>query len=184
MTTLTKEFGAYILPESARQYFKKPLSKIYKNQETIKSQLTEIFKSNTIKVIAVGDETTKTLINMGFMPHIAIIDEHIQRSKIHFFLPEEFTIIEVSNPAASITEEAWKTIQEVLKMDDTKIIIKITGEEDLLALPAILEAPIGSYVLYGQPNEGLVIVPVTEEKKEDVKKLIQKMVRINERGNS
>ncbi|MHA1687387.1 MAG: GTP-dependent dephospho-CoA kinase family protein [Candidatus Heimdallarchaeaceae archaeon] len=180
---MTKFFGTYILPENARHYFKKPLAEIYKSQETIKKKLLQIF-TTTEKIIAVGDETTKTLINAGLMPHIAIIDEHIQRSKIRFIIPQEFTVIKVSNPAASITEEAWKVIQEVLKMDDTKIIIKITGEEDLLVLPAILEAPVGSYVLYGQPNEGLVIVHVTEEKKEDVKSLIQKMVRINERGNS
>ncbi|TET75859.1 MAG: DUF359 domain-containing protein, partial [Candidatus Heimdallarchaeota archaeon] len=64
--------------------------------------------------------------------------------------------------------------------DDIKIIIKISGEEDLLVLPAIYETPYNSKVLYGQPNEGLVVVTVTEEIKKKVKSLIQKMVKINE----
>ena len=50
--------------------------------------------------------------------------------------------------------------------------IKIQGEEDLLALPAILLAPLGSVVIYGQKDLGVVVVEVTEEKKEEVKKII------------
>jgi len=41
----------------------------------------------------------------------------------------------------------------------------VTGEEDLLALPAIVLAPLGSVVLYGQYDKGVVINEVTEELK-------------------
>ena len=53
-----------------------------------------------------------------------------------------------------------------------KIIIR--GEEDLLAIPAILFAPIGTVVVYGQINRGVIVVIVTEEKKQHVQKLLLK----------
>jgi len=48
----------------------------------------------------------------------------------------------------------------------------IDGEEDLLVLPVVQYAPIGSVVYYGQPGEGLVKVVVTKEKKRQVVALV------------
>jgi len=42
----------------------------------------------------------------------------------------------------------------------------VDGEEDLAVLPVLLIAPLGFSIFYGQPNEGLVQVQVTEENKE------------------
>ena len=55
-----------------------------------------------------------------------------------------------------------------------KQTIVIDGEEDLLALPAILLAPRESVVLYGQMGLGVIIIEVTEQKKEKIKKLLEK----------
>ena len=41
--------------------------------------------------------------------------------------------------------------------------ITVFGEEDLLVLPVCIHAPDNSIVLYGQPNEGLVLVEITTE---------------------
>ena len=57
-----------------------------------------------------------------------------------------------------------------------RIKIVVNGEEDLATLPAILYAPLGSAVVYGQPNEGSVLVEVTLEKKEQIKDLMKRMV--------
>ncbi|MEK7129458.1 MAG: DUF359 domain-containing protein, partial [Patescibacteria group bacterium] len=46
-----------------------------------------------------------------------------------------------------------------------KTVIIVDGEEDLLALPAIAEAPLGAVVYYGQPNRGLVEVIVDMKKR-------------------
>ena len=53
-------------------------------------------------------------------------------------------------------------------------VIKIDGEEDLSFLPVMLLSPLGFTVYYGQPNEGLVEVKVTEENKEKVYDLVSK----------
>ncbi len=65
-------------------------------------------------------------------------------------------------------------------------IIVVDGEEDLLALPAILSAPIGSVVLYGQPaspdasqggpNQGIVCVRIDQQAKIRVQSLLKKFL--------
>jgi len=42
-------------------------------------------------------------------------------------------------------------------------------------LPLIDLAPIGSIIVYGQPNEGLVVVEVTKERKIWVKEFFSRM---------
>jgi len=59
---------------------------------------------------------------------------------------------------------------------EEKIKIIVEGEEDLATLPAILYAPMGSAVVYGQPNEGSVLVDVTAEKKLHIEELIKRMI--------
>ena len=66
-----------------------------------------------------------------------------------------------------------QTIKRVLD-DRENVTIVIDGEEDLLALPAILLAPLKSMVLYGQMDLGVVLVEVTEEMKEKVAGLVKK----------
>jgi uncharacterized protein (UPF0218 family) len=57
----------------------------------------------------------------------------------------------------------------------------VEGEEDLMVLPVIAAAPIGSIVYYGSPpisgNEGLVEVIITKETKKIVKDLINQFTK-------
>ena len=62
----------------------------------------------------------------------------------------------------------------ILKGKKSWIVVK--GEEDLLALPAILFAPLQSVVLYGQMDLGIVAVEVTEENKKEVEVILRKFV--------
>jgi len=54
--------------------------------------------------------------------------------------------------------------------------IFVRGEEDLAAVPAMLMAPEGSAVLYGQPDQGVVLVQITESKKEEIRDLLTKII--------
>ncbi len=49
----------------------------------------------------------------------------------------------------------------------------VDGEEDL-ALPAIVAAPEGASVVYGQPDEGMVHVRVTAEAKAEMRTLLDR----------
>ncbi len=51
----------------------------------------------------------------------------------------------------------------------------VDGEEDMLALPLFVMAPIGAFVLYGQPLEGLVLVRITAAKRKEAKDLMDRI---------
>ena len=173
--------GSYFLPENQRKYFKQPLDILYSDPLEISQIIKKISKDTIVpKIISVGDVATQTLFYNSVKPDLAVIDEKVQRKKIE---PSEYLGFEIrnaENPAGSITKEAWSEIQRAIKYDENRIIIKISGEEDLLVFPVILEAPYNSKVLYGQPNEGLVIVTITKEVKNKANMLMLKMVKANE----
>jgi uncharacterized protein (UPF0218 family) len=59
-----------------------------------------------------------------------------------------------------------------------RVRILVHGEEDLAVIPAVVEAPLGAAVVYGQPNEGMVIITITRERKEKAKRLMREILRI------
>jgi len=79
----------------------------------------------------------------------------------------------VRNPAGVVTREAWEAIKEALREEEALILVD--GEEDLLAIPAVLESPDNALVVYGQPSEGLVVVTASLEKKSEVRKIVNRM---------
>ena len=81
----------------------------------------------------------------------------------------------VKNPAATITKDLIDLIRESLH-GTTHVKIVVEGEEDLATLPAILYAPLGSVVVYGQPNEGSVLVDVTPERKLHIEEFMKRMI--------
>jgi uncharacterized protein (UPF0218 family) len=56
-------------------------------------------------------------------------------------------------------------------VSDQNVRIFVKGEEDLAALPAMMMAPVGSVIMYGQPDKGVILVRVTESKKAEIKDL-------------
>ena len=53
--------------------------------------------------------------------------------------------------------------------------VVVDGEEDLLVLVAVLYAPVGGLVVYGQPGEGVVVVRVTEAKRAEALGILKGM---------
>jgi hypothetical protein len=86
--------------------------------------------------------------------------------------------IYVKNPPGTITEEALKAIQEALK-SNSRVKMVVDGEEDLLALIAVLYAPENSFVVYGQPYEGVVVVKATRNKKAEVAEILKAMENVS-----
>lgn len=66
-----------------------------------------------------------------------------------------------------------QAVEKGLKDGDTLIVVD--GEEDLAVIPCVLFADEGDVVLYGQPDEGIVAVEVSEEKKMEIATLIKIM---------
>jgi uncharacterized protein (UPF0218 family) len=54
-------------------------------------------------------------------------------------------------------------------------LIVVNGEEDLATLPAVLAVPDGASVVYGQPDEGMVLVTADNAAKARARQLIEGM---------
>ena len=140
---------------------KKPLGKLYPDFE---DAIDEIKSSEFL--ISVGDETFANLTRYELYPNIGIIDNLIQRKNhAHEFIHSD-NILKADNPAGCITDNLWETIGHALELSNTGecYVIEVAGEEDLAVLPCILMANPETTILYGQPNEGLVLLNVSDLK--------------------
>lgn len=130
-----------------------------------------------LQVIAVGDVTCATVIDAGFQPDVSVVDGITKRGKYEgtFTAEKEYVIF---NPAATIYPEAWSAIDTAIN-DGVKSLVIVEGEEDLMGFPAVLLAPEGSVMLYGQPDVGIVWVPVTNENRDLARALLNSMPEIS-----
>ena len=142
--------------------FKKPLGELYADFEDAIPMIKE-----ADFLISVGDQTTKNLLDNDLVPDLGIIDNSIQRKDHDYDIIRTENILNADNPAGTITENLWETIEQAISLtleDSENRIIVVKGEEDLAVLPCLLIAPEDAVILYGQPNEGVVFVNVSEGK--------------------
>jgi GTP-dependent dephospho-CoA kinase len=161
------------LPEKLREQLKKPLGILIKDNDTTKETISKHIPKNAF-VITVGDATTEKMIKFGFISSLQIVDSLEKRNKRDLPEGKVETILACKNPAAEITEESISVIRKAFGMT-LPVRIVVNGEEDLLVLPVMIYAPDNSFVLYGQPNEGLVIVKLTEEVRNKAKSIMNSM---------
>jgi len=144
------------------------------------SKLADIIKNeNPPKVVSVGDIVSKNLHSHKIIPQLAITDNKSMRRKVKEQIFQKKSVIKIRNPQGVITEEAIMAIQKALK-GEKQVHILVEGEEDLLALIAILYVPENSIIIYGQPNKGIVVVKVTNDKRAETEKIL-KVMEINTR---
>ncbi|MBN2111370.1 MAG: GTP-dependent dephospho-CoA kinase family protein [Methanosarcinaceae archaeon] len=169
-----------VLYERLRPLFHKIFGTLYtgSGNDTIR-KLSRDLESPT-KLISVGDVTTFHLLNSDIIPDIQIVDDRTKREPASDRVVvgtkhKDFTEIFVDNPAGVITEDLIDAVGNAIRSDE-HVRIFVRGEEDLAALPAILMAPHGSVVLYGQPDRGVVLVQITQSKKEEIRDLLNKII--------
>jgi GTP-dependent dephospho-CoA kinase len=125
-------------------------------------------------LVSVGDVVSKNLHDYRLQPQLSIVDFISLRDQAMPKLePVENTVC-VANPQGTITAQAMAAIKAALD-SGVHTHIEVNGEEDLLTLIAVLYAPEGSLVVYGQPHLGIVAVKATFEKKEMVKLFLNEM---------
>ena len=125
-------------------------------------------------IISVGDALSKALVENKVFPKVIIIDNKTMRGPIEPFVAEGYELVRFRNDQGTISEDAWKVLAAAIK-DKNRVQATVEGEEDLLALVAILECPEGAFVVYGQPREGIVVVKVTSEKKVEIRRIVDSM---------
>ncbi len=161
------------LPDSLRDQLKTPLGVLLPENQADKINIQKYLSENSY-VITVGDRTTEKMIDFGLIPSLQIIDGQEKRKKREPPKLENVTELTVDNPAAEITSQSIDMIKKAFTMQ-SPVQLFVDGEEDLLVLPVCIHAPENSVVLYGQPNEGLVIVKITSEIRNKVQTLLDLM---------
>jgi len=166
--------GNLTMPEALRDELGKPLGRILAGDAIAHSLLQHKGKT----MVAVGDVTTKTIFEAGIVPTLAIVDLRVGRRPSKEVTKYISTLRQkVPSGPGFISKGAIKAIgrwaKRLAQNAAKKEVLIIDGEEDLLVLPAIITAPLGAVVYYGQPNEGMVEVVATKEKKEEVIALLK-----------
>jgi GTP-dependent dephospho-CoA kinase len=164
-----------IKPEKMSQ-FKEPFGKLICGTpaETMQQLAVELKKQMSPMLISVGDTVSRNLHENNLIPQISITDDKSMRQKLPPKIFPHKTLVHVNNPEGTITEEAISAIQTALKTGEPTQIL-VNGEEDMLTLIAVLYAPEKAFVVYGQPNEGLVLVQVTRKKRLEARKIWEAM---------
>ena len=167
---------AYSLTPQLRIKLKEPFGRLIQGapEQTMAKMKKLIEKEKPAKIISVGDIVSRNLHKHNIHPQLTIIDNISMREQKMPLEAEVEKTVYVDNPQATITQEAVGAVKEALKSDEhTHIVVK--GEEDLLTLIAVLYAPINAFVVYGQPNLGIVVVKVTAEKKAQAQEFLNTM---------
>lgn len=163
----------YILPDEFRAVISKPQGKIISEKEL---KLFDLSKRP--RIILVGDIVTKTFIKLGYKFDLSVVDLKTRKRKLFKSLDdlgikEVSNLINVKNSRGTISRSLIKAIRRVLIKNSGGSVIKVIGEEDLAVIPAVILAPLSSLIFYGQRNEGIVRVEVTEKAKEKFIKILR-----------
>jgi len=162
------------LPENLREDLKIPLGDLINDIDVNNKNIQTKINPKSV-LITVGDRTTENMLQLGLKPQIQIIDGLEKRNQRIVSTDDAVnTNLSCRNPPGEITKESIQVIQKAFS-SEPPVRITVDGEEDLLVLPVCIAAPENSVVMYGQPNEGLVIVHVTPEIRAKVQKILNVM---------
>jgi hypothetical protein len=168
----------YILTDHLRVLLKTPLGELVPNEERTPRRLCGMLGS---PLVLVGDVTASVMTEMGFVPHLILVDNHTKRGKkIPTIMVKPSKVVKVKNAAGMLTGELFQAIDDAITeiMPGTvegPILIEVEGEEDLSTLAAIKLLPNGSTVVYGQPDTGLVVVTVDGKVRRKVEEMLREM---------
>ncbi len=169
-----------VVPEDMLMDFRRPFGKVVGGEwdEAAKKVVKEL-KSKGVKgfIVTVGDPTSYYLIKHGLRPDMIIIDGREKRGRFKKKISFRGRLVKARNPARHITVELWAAVEKAIPdLRKKKVKILVKGEEDLAVLPCAIHLPLGSRIVYGQFNEGLVIVNVDESKKERAKAIFENIM--------
>jgi len=171
--------------EEVKRILRRPAGELVRGPpEKVADKIREAIERERPRVVvSVGDFTSKILRERGVRAKIYVIDGKTERREAAIFDTKGLKTVRVVNERGTLNPEAVKKLHEILgdpRAEDVAILVE--GEEDLLALAAILSAPDGSFVIYGQPGEGNVIVRVNEESRRYAMNILELNERCS-RGN-
>jgi len=176
------------LTKELRTICAKPHGELYAGNYVKISDIREISECKII--VCVGDIVSLNAIKTGVKPDIILIDDKTRRegsdtwSEIKEFC-EEYVRFDAFNPAGHITSDLAEKILKAKEFVESKkkVMIYVDGEEDLSVIPLVCILPENSLIIYGQPDEGVVALKVTYDKKLLIHDILEKMEKVNGNGN-
>ena len=166
----------YKITPSLRVKLKEPFGLLLRGtfSETMCKLESIVKREQPRMIISVGDTVSRNLHAYGINPQLSITDNKSMRRRVQPAIFQTKRVVRVENPQGTITEGTIAAIRDALQGDE-EVHLVVDGEEDLLTLIAVLYAPEKSWVVYGQPREGAVVVEVTPEKKAETAEILRGM---------
>ncbi|MEM2307763.1 MAG: GTP-dependent dephospho-CoA kinase family protein [Sulfolobales archaeon] len=164
------------MPENLRESLARGFLgiRICGSEEYVTRHLLKLLKSCP-EAIVVGDFACLKLLNSGYIPRVCVIDGVTRRTQAQSIALRYFSkVVRALNPRSHVCQGAVEKILEAIQEAKQKenVLILVDGEEDLLALPAIAEAPIGWCVIYGLPGCGIELIVVDQYTAESARKIL------------
>ncbi|HEW93343.1 hypothetical protein DRN84_00295 [Candidatus Geothermarchaeota archaeon] len=150
--------------KDVREKVSAPLGKLYRPDE-IDKLINDLVDCRRHGLIAsVGDRVTYTLIENNLIPDIAVIDGKERRREVDLVDLKKFNlVIFVENKPGYVNIALVNLIRRHLK--DRPILLYVKGEEDLVGFPIVFACDVGSCMIYGQPNIGIVLINIDDKVK-------------------
>jgi len=158
---------------------KTPMGVLYEGPEAAPdvalSRALEEMDLSHAPLVAVGDVTVQTFLQMGVTPDLALIDGQTKRTPLaseDCVDPSPFAHRQqVVNPPGVLTPALKEALSAAFSTSESSLIV-VEGEEDLAPLFAHLLAPLGAVVVYGQPGRGAVVQVTSLQVKERCRSLL------------
>lgn len=152
--------SSILLNDDQKKVFSKPQG------DVVDQPMNSLYQS---KVLVVGDTSLEQFINNAWSYHVGVFDLRKQRQPVvDSTLLQIHRDASVQNPAGSITPELTSCLNKALNTSKNPYHVFVDGEEDLAAVALVLLSPLETQIYYGQPEQGLVLMTVTEALKERV----------------
>jgi pantetheine-phosphate adenylyltransferase len=147
----------YILSEKQRDFFQQPQGNIVASPT-----------GSSPRRYVVGDIVLETFLEKKWPLSIGVYDQRTKRNVYHSQRISQLQPnVQVKNLAGRITVQLSTALKKYInKKSADPTYIQIDGEEDLAAVALATLAPLGSSIYYGQPEQGIVEMIITEEMKE------------------
>jgi len=166
--------GDRLLTPSLRRKLKKPLGRLFPAVDVRGEEFLALVTGSPF-VVTVGDRVTETLQETtGRSPDVFVVDGMERRSAREVPRIAHASTVTAKNPAGRITKAALGAMKRAFA-GEKPVMVLIEGEEDLLTIPAVIDAPLGAVVFYGQPLEGVVAVEVDARSKARAREILKQM---------
>ena len=169
---------SYTLPDRLRTVLRRPLGDLVAGSDIDLGKILRelIEKEKPVKLILVGDSVSRRASQAGITADVMVIDNVEKRQRTVGYSFPGRRVIRTKNSAGKIEHDARVAVERAIRGEAD--LVEVDGEEDLLTVVAVLAAPIGSLVVYGQPNEGIVLVRVSKERQANAESILKQMDRI------